>query len=166
MASSTLAQLVKAGTSSYLQSFVLLVIRLAWGLEMYVSGHAHLQNVPQMAKRFHDWGVPAPTFNVYVSGYTEMVGGLLLMFGLGSRLISIPLVFNFIVAILTASKEKVHTLITTPGHVDAWTDIVDDAAFPFLAAALVVVAFGPGKVSIDYLLQRTLFRKSASAAKS
>ena len=60
-----------------------------------------------MIERFTSWGVPMPKVSVYVSGYTEMIGGLLLMVGLATRLVSLTLVFNFIVAFLTASKEKV-----------------------------------------------------------
>jgi len=71
------------------------------GLELFESGRAHLSNVPAMVERFQSWGVPLPHLNVYISAYTEMFGGILLMAGPASRLIAIPLFFNFCVAYLT-----------------------------------------------------------------
>lgn len=148
------------GLASHLQSPVLLVIRIAWGFELFLSGRSHLSNVPAMAERFQQWGVPFPHANVYISAGTEMIGGLLLLLGIGSRLIAIPLFFNFVVAYLTASRETVVHLFTKPFTVDTWDNFFSDTAWPFLVAVLVILAFGPGKISIDYLLQRTIFRNS------
>jgi putative oxidoreductase len=145
---------------SYLQCFVLLAIRLTWGWQLAHSGWQHLHDVPTMVQRFQKWGVPLPTLNVYVSGTTELVGGTLLILGLGTRLVSLPLIFNFIVAYLTASRQTLGHLFGGPNHLDAYDDFINDAAFPMLIMSLAMLAFGPGKVSIDYLLKRTVFRKS------
>jgi hypothetical protein len=40
---------------------------------------------------------------------------------------------------------------------------VDDTAFPFLIASLVVLGFGPGRISLDFLLQKTIFKNRCSA---
>ena len=72
---------------------------------MFVSGRAHLADITTMVQRSQEWGVPFPTFNVYVSGLTECACGLLLLIGFASRLITIPLIVNFCVAYLTASRE-------------------------------------------------------------
>ena len=58
------------------------------------------------------------------------------------------LVFNFIVAYLTASKEKVHNVVHSPFSADNWGEILDDSAFP-LIILLVFLAFGPGKASLN-----------------
>jgi putative oxidoreductase len=139
------------------RSAVLLLIRLAWGLESFQSGWTHLHDVPTQLERFQNWHVPFPRANVYISGTTELVCGILLMAGLFSRIISIPLVFNFIVAIFAPHHYLKH-LFAMPGSIDNWTNIIDDTAFPFLAASLVILAFGPGRISIDFLLQRTIFK--------
>ncbi len=143
--------------ASLLQSPLLLVIRLYWGWQMFVSGRAHLSNVPEMVKRFQDWGVPFPTINVYVSGLTECACGLLLLVGLASRVITIPLIINFCVAYLTASRKVLFNIFGDP---DAF---VSDAAFLFLLASVLVFVFGPGRFSVDCILQRIWARSPATA---
>jgi len=136
-----------AGASS-LQSPLLLIIRLYWGWQMFVSGRAHLSDVPAMVHRFKDWGVPFPTVNVYISGLTECVCGLLLLIGFASRLITIPLIINFCVAYLTASHKVLVNIFNDPDS------FVSDAAFLFLLAAVIVFVFGPGLFSVDAILKR------------
>lgn len=50
-----------------------------------------------------DWGLglPFPEINAYMAASVEIVGVVLLVIGLGSRLISIPLVFVMLMAYLT-----------------------------------------------------------------
>ena len=105
-------ELLIAGASS-LKSPFLLIVRLYWGWQMFVSGRAHLSDVPAMVERFQEWGVPFPTLNVYVSGLTECACGLLLLVGFASRLTTIPLIVNFCVAYLTASREVLLNVLTT-----------------------------------------------------
>jgi putative oxidoreductase len=143
--------------ASHLQSAVLLVLRLTWGWQLVESGYGHLTHIQQTIDAFKGWGVPFPELNVYISGSTEMLGGTLLIFGLATRAISIPLVFNFIVAYASASRDTFSELFH--GMLQkGYDDFINDAAFPFLMLALAMLAFGPGKASIDYLLQRTVFR--------
>jgi putative oxidoreductase len=140
-------ELLIAGAST-LKSPFLLIVRLYWGWQMFVSGSAHLSDVPAMVERFQEWGVPFPTFNVYVSGLTECVCGLLLLAGFASRLITIPLIINFCVAYLTASREVLLGILSDP---DAF---VSDAAFLFLLASVIVFIFGPGVFSVDAVIKR------------
>jgi putative oxidoreductase len=140
--------------SNYLQPAVLLIIRLAWGWELYESGYGHLTHIKDTADFFTSLGIPHPVANAYISGTTELVGGILLMAGLGSRLISIPLIFNFLVAYATDAKDKLAKFFTEDP-----SNIVDYTAFPFLVAALVVLAFGPGWFSIDGILRLAIFKK-------
>jgi putative oxidoreductase len=155
------APLIKFG--SYLQSPALLLIRLAWGWELYTAGSAHLHNVAATAANFKDWGVPFPTLSVYVAGTTEAVGGILLMLGLFTRGIALPLIFNFLVAYLTASHKTVVGLFNGPDRLDSLTKFIDDAAFPFLVTSILMLAFGPGKISLDYIFQRLVFRKKLTS---
>jgi putative oxidoreductase len=96
--------------------------------------------------------VPFPRVNVYISGYTELIGGWLWMLGFGTRVISIPLFFNFCVAYLTASRDEVINVFHNPG------DFANDNSFPFWAASLVFLAFGPGWISIDGVIRYLIGR--------
>jgi putative oxidoreductase len=143
-----------------LKSPFLLAIRAYWGWQMAVAGSAHLSDVPAMVERFQEWGVPFPAFNVYLSGITEIVGGLLLLAGFASRLVTIPLIINFCVAYLTASREVVLNIFNDP---DAF---VSDAAFLFLLVSVVVFIFGPGAFSVDSILGKLAGRRELASAAS
>ncbi len=84
----------------------------------------------------------------------ECAGGLLLLLGLASRLICIPLTINFIVAYLTADREAVVNFFKDQ---DAFTSA---APFLYLLVSLIVLAFGPGFFSIDEVIGRMRRRKA------
>ena len=132
----------------WLQSPALLLIRLAWGFQLYESGWGHLTHVEKTARFFESLHIPYPVANVYISGGTELTGGILLMIGLFSRPISVLLLFNFCVAYLTASRDSVLKVL----HFHNPDDFINDAAFPFLVTSLLILAFGPGKIALDSLL--------------
>ncbi|HWE03799.1 MAG TPA: DoxX family protein [Tepidisphaeraceae bacterium] len=142
-----------------IQSLVLLLLRLTWGFELAQSGFGHLTHVPATVEFFTKLGVPMPLLNVYVSGATELAGGILLIIGLGTRLISLPLIINFIVAIIAASHSDIAGAFKNNGVLAGWTKIIDDTAFPFLMLALIMLAFGAGPISLDYPLGRKMFCK-------
>jgi len=50
-------------------------------------------------------GIPLPELNAYLVGYTEFLGGLLLLLGLFTRLAAVPIALTMVVAILTAHRE-------------------------------------------------------------
>jgi putative oxidoreductase len=148
------------GAAGCLQSLVLLLIRLAWGFQLYESGVGHLTHVPKTAQFFESLHIPFPVANVYICGTTELVGSVLLMLGLFSRIISVPLIFNFCVAYLTASLDSVKALL----HFKNPDDFINDAAFPFLVTSLLILAFGPGKISIDFLIEKFYGKKTGASA--
>src|SRR5579859_2368014 len=133
--------------ASCLQSLVLLFLRLICGISLYGSGIGHLTHVQKTALFFENLHIPFSTANVYISGTTELVGGVLLVLGLFSRVISVPLLFNFCVAYLTASSDAVKKLL----HFSP-DDFLSDTAYPFLVISLLILAFGPGRISIDFLI--------------
>jgi putative oxidoreductase len=142
-----------------LQSPILLIFRLAWGFQLYESGWGHLTHVDKTADFFRSLHIPFPVVNVYLSGSVEFAGGILLMLGLFSRFISIPLFFNFCVAYLTASPAAVKELL----HFKNPDDFINDTAFPFLLTSILIFAFGAGKISLDFLLEKTCCRKSGAS---
>src|SRR5271166_17327 len=132
-----------------LQSLVLLFIRLAWGFQLAESGWGHLTHVEKTTQFFESlkffgrFPMPMPVLNVYISGTTELVGGILLMLGLFSRPISILIFFNFCVAYATAGWSEISEIL----HLHSPDDFINDAAFPFLVTSLLILAFGPGRAA-------------------
>src|SRR5204863_8135942 len=82
-----------ARAANKLQAPLLLVMRLYWGWSFFVTGKGKLLNLDKTAEFFGGLGIPFPKFNAALAGSTECLGGLLLLVGLGSRLVSIPLAF-------------------------------------------------------------------------
>ncbi|HTQ30221.1 MAG TPA: DoxX family protein [Opitutaceae bacterium] len=148
-----------AAAAGCLQSVVLLFIRLAWGFQLLESGWGHLTHVGKTAQFFASLHIPFPTANVYISGTTELVGGALLMLGLFARGISIPLIFNFCVAYATDASSSIKELLQLSPD-----DFINYTAFPFLVTSLLILAFGPGKISIDFLVEKFAGKKSGASA--
>jgi putative oxidoreductase len=134
--------------ASTLKSPFLLVVRLYWGWQFFQTGTAKLGDIPTFTTRFTDWGVPLPHLSVILAGTTETVCGLLLLAGLASRLISIPLIFTMLVAYLTAETEALHAFFSDPDK------SVSATPFQFMFAAILVLILGPGAFSIDYFFGR------------
>lgn len=143
-----------------LRSPFLLVLRLYWGWQFFITGKAHLANMDQTTEFFQTLHIPMPRLNAIMAGGTECVGGLLLLLGLGSRIITIPLAGTMIVAYLTADRDKVTGIFQNP---DAF---VTATPFLFLLAVLIVLIFGPGKLSVDALLGKLSWCRGSNALPS
>jgi putative oxidoreductase len=146
---------------AYGQPVFLLIVRLLIGWGFILHGDGKLEHPDAAAKEFAEWGIPLPLTNVYAAGTTETVGGVLLMLGAASRLVTLPLIGTMIVAYATAHKDVFHCMGSDPsGFVQAF---VSAAAFPYLVVVLVVLLFGPGLFSVDGLLKRLYFNKPCPA---
>jgi putative oxidoreductase len=138
-----------------LRSPLLLLVRLCWGIQFFQTGLGKLSHIQKIIDYFTSIPIVFPAFNAYLVGGTEMIGGALLTIGLGSRLVSIPLAFTLVVAYLTTEKDALKSLST-------FTDVdpfLNAAPFLFLFACLIMLAFGPGVFSVDYLIERARRRQ-------
>ena len=116
--------------------------------------------VNQGVGRFTKLGMPFPHLTANFVGYLEIVGGLLLLAGLMTRLIAIPFIIEMIVAILST---KISLYLGTsplplppvPPQFGMWA-VLHEVRSEY--AQLLTTAFllinGPGKWSLDALLQR------------
>src|SRR5271156_5743488 len=95
--------LIRVGSS--LQSPLLLAVRLYWGWQLIETGWGKLTDIGKVIGFFTELGIPAPVLNAYFVSGLEFGGGLLLVLGLGSRLIALPLVIDMLVAYITADRE-------------------------------------------------------------
>lgn len=148
----TYQRLVKA--ASLLQSPLLLIVRLYWGWQFFEDGLGKLQNHDKVAGFFQGWHVPFPSLSVYMAASTQCVGGLLLLIGLASRLVSLPLIFVMIIAYVTAESEALKSIFSNPDK------FLSADPFLFLMASVIVLVFGPGKFSMDWLLSKMFAHKN------
>jgi putative oxidoreductase len=146
--------------ANYLQAPLLLFLRVYFFWQLFLAGKGKLLNIERTAEFFGSLGIPLPLLSAYVAAATECFGGLLLVVGLGSRLVAIFVAFTMIVAYVTADYEAFSSIFSEPDK------FVAAAPFPFLLAALLVLAFGPGALSIDALIKRFAARDRPNALKS
>ncbi|CAN5875419.1 hypothetical protein BH11VER1_BH11VER1_32610 [soil metagenome] len=134
--------------ASYLPDPLLLVMRLYWGWQFFVTGKGKLLNLDQTAEFFATLNLPLPKLQALLAGSTECFGGVLLAIGLFSRLVSVPLMFTMIVAYLTAHLDVVK------GIFEDSDSFVSAPPFLFLLTSVIVFTFGPGRFSVDGLLNK------------
>jgi len=144
-------------TVIHLQSPFLLAVRLYWGWQFFQTGWGKLMNPQRVVEYFTSLNIPFAIFNAYLVGFSECIGGALLFIGLGSRLISIPLTVDMIMAYVTADREALKSIIADPGK------FYNADPYTFLFAAILILIFGPGKISVDALMQRVMGRKQKHA---
>jgi len=125
----------------------ILLVRLTVGLLFFESGRGKLFfKLKELGEFFVELGIPFPHLNAFITASIEFFGGICLILGLATRVVSAPLAFIMLVAILTSEIKKVSIL----------------GDFLYLPEVLLLVIFvwlvfsGPGKISIDHFLARKL----------
>lgn len=134
------------GVADSLDWLAPLLMRLYFGYFWAETGWGKLHNLGAFAQRFAGWNVPYPQLSAALSAYTEWIGGILLILGLLTRLVSIPLMFNMLVAI---AKVKIKEVTSIDDFVE-----MDEALYMLILFWLMMA--GPGRVSIDHLIRHAL----------
>jgi len=140
--------------ADYLQSPFLLAVRLYWGWQFAQTGWGKLHNLAKITSFFMDLHIPFPAANAHFVAGLEFVGGILLILGVGSRLIGFLLAGNMLVAYWTADHEALTSIFSDPGKFYAADP------YTFLFASLMVLIFGAGLFSVDALLAKR-FKESS-----
>ena len=134
--------------ASTLESPFLLLLRLYWGFQMMQTGWGKLHSLAKVTGFFTSLGIPLPALSAPSIAGLEFVGPILLMLGLGSRLVALLLTCDMLVAFVVADREALFSIFSDPDKFYAATP------YTFLFAFLIVLIFGPGRVSLDTLLAR------------
>lgn len=129
-----------------------LVVRVVFGYFWLETGIAKVHNLDGFTQRFVGWGIPFPAFSAGLSAWTELLGGLLIMLGLFTRLVCIPMLINMAVAVALVVSANLTSL---DDYVEA-DEIVYSLIFFWLLIA------GPGKASLDTWVARALGIRTAS----
>ncbi len=88
-----------------------LLTRLFVGYFFFTSGWAKVHDLASFTANFESWGIPYPAFNAALSAYTECIGGALTIAGLGMRFVSIPMIINMVVAVVSVKLKEVSGLV-------------------------------------------------------
>ena len=117
----------------------LLFLRAATGVTMAVAhGWPKLERLMGDAPRFADpFGIGVVP-SLALATFGELVCGLLIAIGLGTRVAAVPFAITMLVAMFFAHAD------------DPWSE--KEHAFLFLVPAITLMITGPGRYSIDHLI--------------
>ena len=132
----------KLNQTSSLQPYAALFIRLAFGyhLVQYTYGDVFELTAGSNNK---DWlggmGVPFPYLMGWIYILTEFIGGIAIIVGFKTRWFALPLIFNFIVALVLVHLGKTYK--------------ESFEAIQMLAVSFFFLFNGSGKLSVDDYLE-------------
>ncbi|MEO6301833.1 MAG: DoxX family protein [Bacteroidia bacterium] len=130
------------------QDLPLLFLRLILAYGFWEPAKTKWADIDSVAEWFGSIGIFAPKLNAYLAATTEMAGVFLLILGLGTRLISFPLIITMIVAIKTVHWEN--------GF--AASDNGYEIPLYYMLMLITLMCFGSGKISVDYLIRKKLIK--------
>jgi len=139
---------------SFLQSPLLLGVRLYWGWQFTQTGWGKLHHLARIAIFFRSLDIPFPAFNAHFVAGLEFAGGIFLMAGLASRLTGFLLAANMFVAYWTADHAALLSVFSDPGS------FYGADPYTFLFASLLVLIFGAGYFSLDSAIARHLRKRT------
>jgi putative oxidoreductase len=140
---------------SLAQSPLLLCIRVYWGWQLWQSGWGKLHNLDKVTDFFASLHMPAPGKMAFLIACIEFFGGIFFALGAFSRITSLVLTVNLAMAYILADREALLSAFSDPDKFTA------AAPFNFLVAAVLILIFGAGKLSVDTVLDRVLEHREA-----
>ena len=126
-----------------LKDLPLLLIRLVLAYGFYEPAMMKLNNIEGIVTWFEGMGLPFARLNAYMATGTEVAGFVLLLLGLFTRAISIPLIIVMFVAIKT-----VHLANGFQAGNEGY-----EIPLYYIIMLLVLLVYGPGKISLDRILK-------------
>ena len=147
-----------------------LLLRIMVGSVFLWEGVLKFVYVNQGVGRFTKLGIPLPAVTANLVGVLEIFGGTLLLLGLATRLIAIPLMIEMVVAMLST---KISLFLGTsplplppaPPTVGLWAVLHEvRSEWAQLLVCTFLLRAGPGRLSLDALRARGYLRwRSAHA---
>jgi len=145
----------------------ILLLRLMAGGVFLWEGILKFVYTNQGVGRFTKLGMPFPAFTADFVASLEIVGGLLLITGLVTRMIAVPFIIEMIVAILSTKISMF--LGTSPlplppvlPKVGIWAVLHEvRSEYAQIMTVIFLLINGPGRWSLDALLQKR--RRNAAA---
>ena len=130
-------------TLSVARDLPLLFLRLVLAYGFYMPAMMKLKDVNAIAGWFESMNYPLPVLNAYLATITEGLGVILLILGLGTRIITVPLMITMLVAIFTVHFAN--------GFASGDNGFEIPLYYLFMLFTLFVL--GPGRISVDHLIK-------------
>lgn len=127
-----------------LKNLPLLLMRLTLAYGFFNPAKMKWQDINSIANWFKEMNIPAPFVSAYLAAGTEALGVVLLILGLGTRIISIPLIILLLVAIKTVHWANGFEAGSNGFEIPLYYII-------FLFTLLI---YGAGQISMDYWIQK------------
>lgn len=166
----------------YIEDVAPLLLRLLVAYVLYNTALEKLSSIEGTAYWFENLGIPFPTLNAYMAALTETAGFVLLTLGLGTRLISIPLIFVLLVALFTVHIDNGWLVIGSSGHdpeiasrINMAREILKEYGnydwltakgsfvilqngieniVTYISMLLALIVYGPGRISVDAIIEK------------
>jgi putative oxidoreductase len=129
-------RLLRAGPATGRRAEFALAARVVGGTIFVVFGAGKFVNHTSEVDSFRDYGLPSPDAFVYAIGVIEIVGGLLLVLGLLTRLAALVLAGDMVGAIVASGINKGEPISLTLAPAE-------------LLACLYLLWTGPGRSALD-----------------
>lgn len=129
-----------------------LATRIVVGWAFYLTGSGKWAHFDNTVTFFTELGIPFPEANAAFVSSLELIGGIALILGLFTRVFAALLASTMVVALLTADKARFLESWSSTSDVSP-TDI---SSFVFLLFFAWLALYGPGLLSLDALLKRSL----------
>jgi putative oxidoreductase len=118
--------------------------RLTVGWVFLESGWGKLHDLPKVIDYFASLGIPAPAIQAPFVAAIEFTCGGLLLAGVATRVVALPLIAVMLVALATALRDQIESA----------SDLFGLAEFCYVVLLLGLVSSGAGPLSLDALLAR------------
>lgn len=130
--------------SEYLSSLGLLSIRLLLVYGFYEPAMQKWYNIKGVSTWFDSIGIPFANLSSYLVAFFETAGVLLLLFGLFTRIITVPLVIIMIIAIFAVHLPNGFSVQDNGFEIPLY----------YLLFLMILLSHGAGKFSLDNLFMK------------
>jgi len=122
----------------------LLLMRLVLAFGFFGPAKMKINNIEGIISWFETLHIPMPALNAYLATTTEALGVILLTLGLGTRLISIPLLVTMLVAIFS---------VHLANGFEAGSNGFEIPLYYIIMLSTLLI-YGSGKCSLDYVFTK------------
>jgi putative oxidoreductase len=129
-----------------------LLTRVVLGQAFFLTGRGKWRHFENTVTFFSGLGLPFPQASAALVAGLELGGGLCLVAGLLTRVVSAGLLATMAVALATADRER----FTASWDPASEISPLDVSPFVFLLLLLWLALYGPGALSLDALVKRWL----------